>query len=312
MKKQKKARILNANKYLPFYLQEGERFYVGLLYEDFVKSTNLRRYNIPANFQENLIVTPAPKGSVTRANVYGKYVRKYPEEKTIKTVHISYNRRDGAYIEYDRDFNVYVKELAHKFQVCIHFKTNKHGQKVVVAGPLIYNDDVQNVVKNTHVINLFCEIFNDFEVFTADLEPAIHFNKRFAEDLLPQGTLSEEKTMNELLEFAGRYTKNEDVKKAFQKRLHILERYAPDIRGKGPSNFFGYIVFGFSDLKIVVLETMYAGNATYVFRLEDYEKNVIKDKQTVIKNKIVLRRFYHYDDWENQLTTYLDTLKKNM
>ena len=92
--------------------------------------------------------------------------------------------------------------------------------------------------------------------------------------------------------------------------MHILKEYEPDIRGKGPSNFFGYIVFGFTDLDIVILETMYSDNATYIFKASDYEQNAIKDKQTVLTNKIMLKRFYHYDNWEQKIRTYLEGLRK--
>ena len=307
--KQKKTRIQNANKYLPFFLQEGEQFHVGLLFEDFLKSPDLKKYNIPQKFNSGASVIPAPKGPATRNNVNGKYVRKQPEQKTTRRVHISFNRKDGTHVEYDRDFNVFVKVLQHKFNISLHYKKNKHGQEVIVSDTLVYNNKPENILKNTHIINVFCEISNDFEIFNTEYEPAIHFNKRFEEDILPHGSLNDRDVMEELASFAGRYTKNNEEKKAFQKRLQVLKNYNPDIRGKGPSNFFGYIVFGFSDLGIAILETMYADNATYIFRIADYEANAISDKQTVLKNKTMLKRIYHYDDWENRIKDYLDKRK---
>ena len=307
--KQKKTRIQNANKYLPFFLQEEENFHVGLLFEDFIKSPDLKKYNFSDKFKENVSIEPAAKGATTRSNTNGKFVRIHPEEKTTKKVHISFNRKDGTHIEFDRDYNVYVKKLQHKYNIELHYKTNKHGQKVIISDKLTYNGQPENIQKNTHVINIFCEISNDFEIFNTEYEPAIAFNKRFEDDILPHGSLDNNEVFEELSEFAGRYTKNADDKKAFQKRLHILKAFQPDIRGKGPSNFFGYIVFGFSDLGIAILETMYSDNATYIFKMSDYEANAIKDKQTVLKNKVMLKRIYHYDDWENRITEYLDGLK---
>lgn len=308
--KQKKTRIRNANKFLPFFLKENESFHVGLLFEDFLKNGNLQKYGFPTNFSEGIKLIPAPIGPTTKANIQGKYVRKSPEEKVDKKVHIDYFRRkDGAHIAYDRYYHVYVKELVHKFNMALHLKTNKHGQRVVVSEPLIYNNDPSNIMKNTHIMNLFYEICRDCEIFNADLEPAIHFNKRFEIELLPHGSLSDKKIQDELLHFASRYTKNEEEQKAFQKRLHILMNYNPDLRGKGPNNFFGYLVFGFTNFNIVILETMYSGNATYVFRMQDYEQNVIQDKQSVLDNKLMIRRFYHHDDWEAKITSYLDNLK---
>lgn len=302
-------RIQNANKYLPFFLHENENFHVGLLFEDFIKSPDLKKYNLADSFVLNTNIIPTANGATTRNNVNGKYVRKYPEEKTTKRVHIKYKRKDGTPVEFNRDYNVYVKILQHKYNTPLHYKINKHGQQVVVSEKLVYNETPENIQKNTHIINIFCEISNDFEIFNLELEPAIHFNKKFEEDILPQGILSDD-TFKELTDFAGKYTKNNDEKRAFQKRLHVLKEYEPDIRGKGPSNFFGYIAFGFTDLDIVVLETMYSENATYIFKAGDYEKNAIKDKQTVLTNKIMLKRLCHYDNWEQQIRAYLEELKK--
>lgn len=308
MENQKRKRILNSNKHLISYLKENEEFHVGLLYEDFLKSQELSKYGFPKVFTDNNIIVPAPKGSATKANVNGKFVRKQPEEKETKKVHIKYKRKDGTHVEFDRNYHVYVKELLHKFNIAIEFKTNEHGQKVVVSNKLIYNDEPTNIYKNTQVINMYCEIFGDFEIFSTKLEPAIHFNKRFELELLPKGTFTE-KSLEEILEISKHYSKNDKEHGAFQKRLHTLKEYEPDIRGKGPSGFWGYIVFGFTDLNIVILETMYSDNATYVFKMDDYEKNVIQDKQQAIKNKQLIRRFYHYDNWENQIKQYIDGLK---
>lgn len=308
MENKKRKRILNSNKYLISYLKENEEFYIGLLYEDFLKSQELSKYGFPDVFLNNNVVVPTPRSSATKDNLNGKFVRKQPEEKETKKVHIKYRRKDGTLVEYDRNYFVYVKELLHKFKISIEFKTNEHGQKVVVSNKLIYNDEPANIIRNTHVINMYCEIFGDFEVLSTKLEPAINFNKRFDLELLPRGTFNE-KSLEEILEISKRYSRNDKEQGAFQKRLHTLKEYEPDLRGKGPSGFWGYIVFGFTDLNVVILETMYSDNATYVFNMDDYENNVIKDKQNAINNKQLIKRFYHYDNWENQIKKFIDGLK---
>lgn len=308
MDNQKRKRILNSNKHLISYLKENEEFHIGLLFEDFIKSQELAKYGFPQIFKDNNIVIPNPKGSATKANVKGKFVRKQPEEKETKKVHIKYKRKDGSSVEFDRNYHVYVKELLHKFNIGIEFHTNEHGQQVVVSNKLIYNDEPTTIQKNTQVINMYCEIFGDFEIFSTKLEPAIHFNKRFELELLPKGTFTD-KSMEEVLEISKHYSKNETEHGAFQKRLHTLKEFEPDIRGKGPAGFWGYIVFGFTDLNIVILETMYSDNATYVFKMDDYENDIIQDKQQAIKNKQLLRRFYHYDNWETQISSYIEGLR---
>lgn len=300
-----KKRIRGIDKHLQFYLTENEDYYLGLLFEDYLKSPLLDKYGLPKEFPNDETITPSPRGSVTRANQKGKFVRKQPEEKEIVIRHIDYVRkRDRVRVQYDRKYNIYVKELLHRFNTGLYFIVNDHGQKVVVSEKLNYS--TVDSLKGTHIANIFCEIFNDFEVFDGNLNPAIHFNTRFEEIILPSGNLDNDNNLKDLIEIGGRFAKNEDEKKAYQKRLQTLKEYNPDIRGKGPNGFYGYIVFGFSDLDIVILETMYGGNATYVFSTENFENQIIKDKQTVLNNKLHQARFFHHDNWELKLRIFMD------
>lgn len=305
--KRKHVRILNSSKYLSAFLDEGEAFYVGLLYEDYINSPYLDKYGLPKDFVNDATFTPKAKKTASKNNVNGKFVRKQPEEKVTNTKHIEYTTKDGTHVSYYRDFHIYAKVLLHKYNMQFTFRTNIHGQKIVVSStPLVYINDIENNMKNTHVINLLCEIFNDFEIFTSKLEPAIHFNKRFDMELLPKGTLNEAENFDEVVRISSHYVKDNQEQKAFQKRLHILKEYEPDIRGKGPNNFFGYIVFGFSDLDLIILETMYSKNATYIFNLSDYETNIIRDKQSVNREKLMIGKFYHDAKWETRIRRFFN------
>ena|GEM_PF-5656682 len=306
-----KSRILNAEKYLRGFLKDGEAFHIGLLFEDFLKSSNNSKYNLPKQFVEGANIVPSPIGSNTKANVKGKYIRKQPEEKNIIKRHIKYIRKkDKIKVEFDRDFNVYVKELLNQYNIGFTYRTNIHGQKLVTSPTLVFENTSDSEMKSKHVINMFCEVFNDFEVLDKDLQPAIHFNKRFDNDLLPMGMLSDTKTYEALMEFSAKYTRNQVEQGAFQKRLNVLMNYKPEIKGKGPNGFFGYILFGFDDLGIAILETMYSDNATYIFRTKNYDEAVITDKQTVIKNKLA-KRLFHYDNWEANIHALLSGEKKS-
>ncbi|WP_321369965.1 hypothetical protein [uncultured Draconibacterium sp.] len=311
MEQSYRKRIRGIDKYLQFYLTENDDYFLGLLFEDYLKSPLLDKYGLPKEFPDDEEIIPLAKGSVTRANKKGKFVRKQPEEKETVTRHIDYIRKsDGYRVEYDRTYNVYKKVLLHNYNTGLYFTINEHDQKVVVSEQLNYSQ--KDSMKGTHIANIFCEIFNDFEIFDENLNPAIHFNTKFDEVILPSGNLDNENSFKDLVEIGGRFTKNEDERKAYQKRLQILKEYKPDIRGKGSNGFHGYIVFGFSNLDFVILETMYAGNATYVFSTKDFETQIIKDKQTVLDNKLHKARFFHHDNWESKLRKFMDKkMKKN-
>lgn len=311
MENQKRKRIQNSNIYLSEFLQENESFFIGIPFEEFASCVALSKYKLPTIFNEGDSIIPNPVGSTTKSNVNGKFVRKQPEEKEEITKHIEQRRKkDKTLVKFDRIYHVYIKEFQHKFNISLNFLTNKHNQQIVVSEKLIYNEE--SAIKNTHTINVFCEIFNTFEVLTTECEFAIHFNKKFEMELLPKGTLINNENFDEVVRISSHYTRNETEQKAFIKRLQLLKEYNPDIRGKGPNNFFGYIVFGFSEFEIVILETMYSDNATYVFKMVDYENNVILDKQTVLKNKLLIKRFYHHDNWETNVKAYFTDLKNEM
>jgi len=307
MQKSFRSRIRNVNKHLRAYLQEQENFYVGLLFEDYLKSPLLKKYGLPTSFPSiDSSITPLPKGSVTRANVKGKYVRKEPEEKETIIKLIDYiHPTNGSHIRYNRKYHVYIKELAHKYNESIFFVENEHGQQIVVSDMLLYDLSKEYTVRNTHIVNMFYEMFGDYEIFDQSFNPAIHFNKKFDEIILPKGTLGSQNNLEEIVKIGSRFTRNEEAQKAFYKRIKVLQKYSPDIRGKGANGFLGYMAFGFSDYGIVLLETMYSGNATYVFRQDNYEEHIVKDKQTVLKNKLHLKRFAHDKKWEEKLEKFM-------
>ncbi|MDY3325804.1 hypothetical protein PG637_09015 [Riemerella anatipestifer] len=309
MKNSFRRRIRNIDKYLKFFLTEGDDYYLGIPFEEYLKSPLLKEYGLPQTFpNQKTEIEPAPKGSVTKANSNGKYGRKQPEEFEEIIRRIDYIRKkDKVRIKYDRSYKVYKKVLLHQFKSKLSFVVNKHGEEIVISERLKYDDFT--TVKATHIANIFCEIFNTFEVYDKDLNPAIHFNTKFEQLILPSGVL-DENNFEELVEINKRFTKNEEKQKAFQKRLQLLKSYNPDLRGKGPAGFLGYLVFGFSDIDIVILENMYSGNATYVFTTENFEKNIINDKQTVLNKKLHERRFFHNDNWDKLISSYLEKLGK--
>lgn len=303
-----KKRILKSESFLSrFFRRPGEEFHVGILWEDYIKSDALKEYNLPQTFTDGKTVVPAAKGGATKANQKGKEVRKQPEEKKTRVVHISYVNKHGTHVEFDRDFNAYVKELLHKYNMRFTFKTNEHRQQVVISPPLTFTNEQGTNMMNTHAINLFLEVFGEFEVFDAALNPAIPFNKRYEYDFLPKGTLvrGDTEKINDVIDSVRNYVKDPQESEAFAKRLFVITEYKPDLQGQGPAGFFGYIVLGFKNRGIVILESMYKGDATYVFDEKEYEKIIVKSKQEILDNKLHMERFIHHDNWEEKVRAYM-------
>lgn len=137
----------------------------------------------------------------------------------------------------------------------------------------------------------------------------MNFNKTLDFDVLPKGQLSDD-SIDLLIEGARRSLPKEEDVTAYSKRLKVIQEYNPEVIAKGPNGFFGYIVFEFKELEIVLLESMYMGNATYVFDIRNYENIIAKNKQDVLNNNLALRRFFHYNNWEDSIRAYLAVNKK--
>ena len=63
------------------------------MFDDYLKSELLDKYNLPKQFPTKSEFIPLPKGSVTKVNIKGKYVRKQPEEKEEIIKQIRYIRK---------------------------------------------------------------------------------------------------------------------------------------------------------------------------------------------------------------------------
>jgi hypothetical protein len=304
----KQQRIIKSESLLSQFLRPGEDFYIGILWEDYLKNVDLQKYGLPTTFVNGQEMVPKAKGGATKANKSGKFKRKQPEEKTTRTIEISFINKHGTHVHYFRDFDVYVRELVHQFDMKFICRVNEHDQKIVASPVLTYTDQSDTNLMNTHAINLFGEVFGEFEIFDANLNPALKFNKRYSYDFLPKGELNKGENTKDVLLTVERYLKDPVESAAFAKRLFVIKEFDPDLRGRGPGGFFGYIVFGFSSKQIVILESMYHGRATYVFDAKNYEEIIIKDKQEIIQNKLMKERFIHNDKWESTIRAYLQSL----
>ena len=304
----KRVRIQNADKYLSALLAEGDEFFVALPFAEYAKSANLKAYGLKDNFSSGLSITPKGIGSVSKANVSGKFVRKQPEEKTTRRVRIMYTRKkDGASIDYMRDFNVYVKVLQHQYNLTLEFSVSPDGEPMVTSPRLKFEKTPASTMKNTHAINMFLELFGAFEIYTDQLRPALHITKRYEFPILPPGELNDEGKAV-LLEGVRRVVRDEQEVKEFTERLDVINSFHPAEVGDGPAGFRGYIVFEFPRKDVVVVESMWSGNATYIFSLDSYKNLIAKNKQEVLNQRLHKKRIVHNDNWESKIRTYLNSL----
>lgn len=301
----KKTRIYKSENVLSGLVKVGETFHVAVPFTpELIAQTDFKKFGLSESFTENATTTPKAAGPNTRVNVKGKFVRSQPEQKHEVEKHIAYTRKDGVRVEYDRIFNIYKKELKHQYNIELTYSKDDEGNELITSPPLVYDGSPDTNEKNTHVINIFLEIFKEYEILRENLEPFIRFERGFDNEMLPAGTLANTTNFDDLVSIASRHITEAD-KEPLLHRLEVFKEFDPIIR-KGPSGYSGYVAFVFEEKGIVAAESIRKGNATYFFKLEDYENNIIKDKQEVLKNKLMLARFSHYDQWEQNVRKFLN------
>lgn len=295
-----RRRILKSEPILSPLLKEEDSFYVGISLHDYKSSKALSKYKLNENPKDNEELLPAKAGPISKINLEGKWERVKPERKHIINKHIEYTRKDGIHVSFDRDFNVYVKELSSQYKIKLKLIKNEYEQFFIVSPKLTFTKDEITLKKITLIINLFLEIFQSYEIFTSKIEPALAFHKKFDFEILPSGQFNEE-DVETIIEGARRFTKDEKELKAIKERLDYIREFKPKLAGSGTKGFYGYVAFEFPDYQLAVVESMYIDNATYVFDLNGYEELIKKDKQELINNKLFKKRIKHNDVWKQKI-----------
>jgi hypothetical protein len=181
----------------------------------------------------------------------------------------------------------------------VALKTN--GEKVIVADPT--PNDAAHASRLLHVINLFLELFAEAELLTQHLDGYIMGEvRRLNWTLLPEGQMPWEQ-LKEHLEPRIRRAPggNQPV---LRHRLDTINSYGPTLHAVGHAGFSGYVVFGFPDKGLFVLESIYYGNATYVFgeRWEDLSRLT---KAQILEGGLEEARLIHREGWSRAVRRLL-------
>jgi len=88
-------------------------------------------------------------------------------------------------------------------------------------------------------------------------------------------------------------------------RLKTITLYDPEFVAIGQAGFEGYLVFGFPAKNLFILESLYTGNATYIFE-ENWETLSKLTKAEILRDGLQKERIIHREGWERNIKTYLN------
>lgn len=288
--------------FLNFILKDGQKFIVGISDVDQHKVA-LEKIGFKIS-SENESLLPSAVGPVSEFNAEGRYnkLKDLPMETAYRQAEWSweqwagYGQTETKTKIVDVPYQRYQREFVEPPSVELSLILTGNGK--VLVGPVLINDEASADL-NKHVINLFLEIFSEAEFFTENLDQIINIpTKRLNWQILPKGEMPWSSFLDKVKKVVDEAP--EGSKPVVVNRLEHIYAYKPDFRAVGTAGFNGYMVFGFEKLGIYVCESIFYGNATYVFE-NNWEAIAKLTKAQVLSAKLQKNRIIHRDGWDLSL-----------
>lgn len=300
-----KKRIFNLEKYIG-HLGSNESYFVGARASS-VSNELLSRIGFQAPLNAGECVLPSAKfGPVSRFNAEGRYeiLRDLPKETAYREVEWKWNEWVGGGKSEERSE---IREVPYQrfprkriLPPSIELKIIQCNDEYwIIASTEISRESDQHL--GLHSINLFLEIFKECEILSKNLVPILPKNlKKLNWIVLPKGEYPWT-TVSERIETVVSSAKR-GSQPVIRSRVQAIEKFAPEFVAIGQHGFDGYIVFGFTLRNLFVLESIYPGNATYVFR-EDWRPLSMRTKAEILGENLQYKRFVHRDSWIVEIGT---------
>jgi hypothetical protein len=301
-----KKRIRSLDLYLGS-IKVGQKFYVGISDTEANKEL-LKKIGFTKGLQPNTSVLPAIIGPVTRFNAEGRQVKRkdLPMETAYRIVEWHWTEWHGKDSIEKSDFkevpyNRYQRDFISPSSVELTLTATTNGDLILVS-PMLEKtgSNDQDIIA---AINVVLEIFKQCEIFTEDLSRIITAPiQRLNWKILPEGEMPWKKMQTHLTPLVEKASKgNQPV---IENRLETINKYTPDFAAIGDGGFSGYVIFGFKEKNVYTLESIYYGNATYVFG-EAWEDLSKKTKAEILDNNLQKARIVHRNGWHDNIEKLL-------
>lgn len=261
-----------------------------------------------AGFEEGVasgaIILPAVRGRTSRFNAEGKWNvrRDLPKEERFLFSRVfrrmEWHGQDRVEVEDVVDYKrmCYPRELVPPPGVELTY-VEHDADRLIVSPELQYVPG--NDAHNRHVINLMLELFGSCEIVLENLArltpPA---TRRAHWVMLPPG----EDPWNRIrAHVKGVYgTKSPQIAEAVLQRQQTILAHEPKDIIQGTAGFSDYIAYLFPDRDLVVLESVFYGNAMYLFG-QNWERLSQLTKAQIIQGELAKERIVHSKGWIGKL-----------
>lgn len=304
----KRKSIRSFDKYFGF-LKKDQRFCLATSTDNVSEEIAVKiGFKLPLSPGQRVLPS-ANFGPSSRFNALGKEIKRkdLPMETAYRTVEWHWEQWNGpydtvprskfvdvSYKKYPRDF---IAPPSEEIKI-----VEKKGSLYLASRVLHGKDDSKPSI--LHLANLFLEIFGGIEVVSDNLESFYSpKEKRLNWEILPPGQYPWEKVESKLKPLVGALPKGN--RPWAWHRISKLRKHEPDFHAIGTGGFRGYVVFGFKDKNLYVLECIQYGNATYVFN-ENWKEISKLTKAEVIQDGSAKDRIIHLESWSKNIDNLLN------
>ncbi len=293
------TRIRSINRVSPFLT--GKLVAFGIPLQD--AWDKLQKIWFPQNPSDGTTILPAVVWAVTRFNAEGKEkVRRDLEKETLYRQHM-WSWKDWSGKEYEEVVDVPYQRYPRDFIAPPGIELTVTGGKIV--SPVFHIDTQQDEI--VHAVNIFLEIFRSCDILDEDLEEIMALSgRRVNWRILPKWPIPWEKLEQEMLPILEK--QKPQVRTMFKERFETVQQYGPDFLVLGEGGFSWYVVFGFEEKNLFLCESLWSGNAVYIFE-ENWEELSKKTKAEILSKNLQKDRIPHYKDWQKKIHQLLSKKK---
>ncbi|WP_291077839.1 MULTISPECIES: hypothetical protein [unclassified Empedobacter] len=295
-----KKRINNPKNYLSTIRNE-ESFHIAFTdINSKIERVNQIGFTNTLNIGERIL--PYKIGSVSRFNADGKFLKLKELPKETYYVEREWTWKDFTGHEYSKIVSIQRQRYQRQLipPPCEEFTINDFNKNKIIVSRVLTNNP-ENYEDIKHIMNLFLEYFGEFDLIREDLQPFVFENiTRLNWKIFPRGEYPFERIREVANERIQRQPSGN--RPVIENHLEIISAYNANFVAVGQGGFYDYIVFGFPERNIYILESIKTGNATYVFD-RNWEELSQYSKAEILNNHLQLERFVHSPSWEQNINS---------
>lgn len=309
----KKSRVQSVSGYIAD-MKVGEEYIVA--YE--IKSEKqeiLEKIGFNINAESGETILPKICGNISKFNSEGEFIalKDQPKEsRYIGSKMWSWKEWRGRYdyILREKEVDIYRDCYPRKHILPPSVEVTYvviNGKNYIISPVFIKGTTDIELVK--HTVNLFLEFFGECYISGRDLEKIPNIKtKRVNWKMLPTGEYPWE-VVREKIQSANLKggTQNSII---IERQKYIYELGA-SVCYVGTWGFSDYVAYSFEGHDLIILESLYHGNAIYIFN-QDWKRFSKLSKAEIINENLHLIRIIHSTGWRMKLKNFIESYNKKV